>query len=264
MTRRRLLAFLALAALVAGSGCLSALTGGGSIPDEQLDQEPPEPYAWNETETVHVSIRADTSFQAVYRIEGTQIELYRRDGLGGRNALSIRALRYQYPNGTVIKGTTLAERGRVERTGDAVVIDLPVESDIEGDQLAFTAETTPKRFSLPVFVEGSYEVVLPPGRDASVPVFGRTVPRGGELQNEDGRVHVRWSDVTSDTVLVQYYLERDLRIFAALLAGLSSIAGGGLLYYRYRIEQLKKRREEMGLDVDTDDEFGRDPPPGMG
>jgi hypothetical protein len=44
----------------------------------------------------------------------------------------------------------------------------------------------------------------------------------------------------------------------------SLIGGGGLLYYRRQIEALREQREELGLDVETDDdEFDRGPPPGM-
>jgi hypothetical protein len=71
--------------------------------------------------------------------------------------------------------------------------------------------------------------------------------------------------VTSDSVAVRYYLQRDLYIFGGAAAGLFAAGVVGTLYYRRQIEELRKRREEMGIDVDTDDDdFGDGPPPGMG
>jgi hypothetical protein len=39
---------------------------------------------------------------------------------------------------------------------------------------------------------------------------------------------------------------------------------GGALYYYLQIRETVKRREEVGLDIDIEDDDGRDPPPGMG
>ena len=73
------------------------------------------------------------------------------------------------------------------------------------------------------------------------------------------------SDVTSDSVAAQFYMPRDLQILAVVLSVAGVVAAGGVAYYLRKIRDLRARREEMGLDVDTeDDDFGRDPPPGMG
>lgn len=261
---RRTRAAVALGLLLLLSGCTGFL--GGEVRDEQLDQTPPGgSYAWNTSADVHVTIHENTTFEGVYRAEGERIELFRRDGFGGRNPLSARAIRYQYPNGTVISGTTLAERGEVRRTREAVIVTFP-EGNVSGDKVAFTAGSSPKRFALPVFVEGDYEVLLPPGRRASLPVFGRVSPAGDlSAPDADDRVHVRIDEVTRDSVIVQFYLPRDVQILAGLLGVALLVGGGGVAYYLRQIRELRTRREEMGLDVDTDDdEFGRDPPPGMG
>lgn len=261
MSRRRVLALLAVVGLFALSGCLGFF-GDDSVPADRLNEEPAgDGYAWNESVDVHVTVRADSSFQAVYRMNSTELELYRNDGLGGQNPLDVRAVRYRYPNGTVINGTTLAERGSVTETRDQVTIRTPVE----GGKLAFTASSTPKRFSLPTYVDGSYEVVLPPGRRASAPVFGRISPGPTATSIDDrDRVHITWNDVTADVVLVQFYLQRDLSLFGGLVAVFSAVAIVGLAYFRRQIRELRETREEMGLDVDVDDDSGRDPPPGMG
>ncbi|MFB6177499.1 MAG: DUF5803 family protein [Halobaculum sp.] len=262
---RRTRAALALGVLLLLSGCTGLL--GGGLGEERLNRTPPGgDYEWNASADVHVTIHENTTFEGVYRAEGSKIELYRRDGFGGRNPLSASAIRYQYPNGTAINGSELADRARVERTREAVIIEYP-NGDVAGDEIAFTATSSPKRFALPTFVKGDYEILLPPGREISLPVFGRVSPPADTFSEPDAqnRVHVTVNDVKTDSVIVQFYLPRDLRILAVILTIASVIAGGGVAYYLRQIEQLRKRREEMGLDVDTeDDDFGRDPPPGMG
>ncbi|MFC7137229.1 DUF5803 family protein [Halobaculum litoreum] len=270
MVRRRLLPVAALVVLLSLSGCLGLL-GGGSVPADRLDAEPRGgSYAWNESVDddldAHITVHDDASFSAVYAVNGSEIELFRRDGLGGTNPLDVRAVRYRYPNGTVINGTQLRQRGAVDQTRDAVRIELPGEGDADGDRVAFSAGSTPKRFTLPTYVRGSYEVVLPPNRRTSLPVFGDVSPAPTATSTDaDGRLHIRWDDVQSRSVIVQFYLPQDVQIFGAVFALFFAVGGGGLLYYRRQIEALRERREEMGLDADTDgDDLGDDgPPPGM-
>jgi hypothetical protein len=261
---RRTRGLLALVLLVTLSGCTGVF---GGVSDADLDETPPEgDYEWDADADVHVTIHENTTFEGVYRADGEELELYRRDGFGGRNPLSVSAVRYQYPNGTVINGTTLAQRGSVDESREAVTIEFP-EGDVEGDKVAFTAGSSPKRFALPTFVEGDYEILLPPGRRASVPIFGRISPAADRLSepDADNRVHATVSDVTSDSVAAQFYMPRDLQILAVVLSVAGLVAAGGVAYYLRKIRDLRARREEMGLDVDTeDDDFGRDPPPGMG
>jgi hypothetical protein len=252
------------------SGCLGFF-GGGSVSDERLDQAPAGgEYDWNESVdselNAHITIHENATFSAVYAVNGSEVELYRRDGLGGTNPLNVRAVRYRYPNGTVITGSQLADRGAVDRTRDVVRIDFPGEGDIDGDRVAFTAGSTPKRFALPTYVQGSYEVILPPNRRTSLPVFGDVTPGGATTSVDDeNRLHVRWDDVQTDSVIVQFYLPQDIQIFGAVFALFAVVGGGGLLYYRRQIDALREQRQEMGLNVDTDDDdLGDDgPPPGM-
>jgi hypothetical protein len=262
---RRTRGALALGLLLLLSGC-TGLFGGG-VSDDRLNQTPPGgDYEWNASADVHITIHQNTTFEGVYDAEGEQIQLYRRDGFGGRNPVSARAIRYQYPNGTVIDGSTLRERGGVSQNNDAVTITFPA-GNVTGDKIAFTAGSSAKRFALPTFVDGDYEVLLPPGRRASLPVFGRVSPPADDMSEPDAedRVHITISDVDRGSVVVQFYMPRDLRILGIVLAIASVIAGGGVVYYLRQIRTLRERREEMGLDVDTeDDDFGRDPPPGMG
>jgi len=259
MNRRLLLAAGCLALLALTSGCLGF--GTGPVSEDTLDSDPAESYEWETNRTVHITVQENTQFRAVMAVNQSTIDLFRRDGFGGSNPLSIEAVRYRYPNGTVITGSELRERGgEVRETRDETVVELP--PDAGNGTLAYTSSGTPKRFTLPVFVEGSYEIVLPENRDIDFPVFGQVSPGNYEtLRDDRGRVQIVWAEpVTADTVSVQYFLERDLYIFAGLLGVILVVGAGGLLYRRRQIERLRKQRTEMGLDVESDD----DDPPGFG
>ncbi|WP_251329763.1 DUF5803 family protein [Haloplanus pelagicus] len=265
MSRRRLLPLVGLVALVLTAGC-AGFFGSQPVSDEQLDEDPPSPYVWDNEVNAHITITENARFQAVYRLDRTRMELFRRDGFGGRNAIPVSAVRYRYPNGTVITGTELVARGgAINRSRERVSVRLPADApDDGGGRLAFTSSSTPKRFSLPTFVNGSYAVVLPPNRRVEMFPFGKVSPRGYEVTPADDRRVIRWDSVESDSVSVQFYLQRDLLIFGGAAVGLGIVGAVGALYYKRRIDALREQREELGLDVDTDDEFRDDPPPGMG
>lgn len=267
---RRALGLLAVGLLVLSSGC-AGVFGGGSIADDRLDQPPEAPYEWDSERDVYITVTEQTSFRAVYEIPSNRssMELYRRDGLGGRNPIPVRAVRYRFANGTTINGSQFEEYGgSIGRADGAVQVAFPNASGSNATgQFAFTSESTAKRFSLPTYREGSYEVVLPADRRIDFFLFGNVVPGNYNTSIDDQRrQHISWGSVTSNTVLVQFYLERDLYVFGGLLALFGVVAIVGVFYYRRQIEVLRERRREVGPDVDTgDDDFGDDgPPPGMG
>ena len=257
MNRRLLLAAGCLALLTLTSGCLGF--GTGPVSEDTLDSDPAEPYQWETNRTAHIVVEENTQFRAVMEVNQSTIDLFRRDGFGGSNPLSVESVRYRYPNGTVITGSELRERGgEVRETRDETVVELPPGAE-GGGTLAFTSSGTPKRFTLPTYVDGTYEVVLPEDRRIDFPIFGQVSPGNYETTRDDrDRVQIAWAEpVTADTVSVRYYLQRDLYIFGGLLGLIVVVGIGGLLYRRRQIEQLRKQRTEMGLDVDTDDD---DPP----
>lgn len=258
---RRTLATLALIALVVSSGCLSLITGD-DVSEKRLDEPPERRYTWNSDTDVHVTVSDHATYQAVYNVSAAKngrFELYHRDALGTQTALQIRALRYRYPNGTVINGSQIDDHGGTVEAKRENLIVVPPRND---GKLAYSGSSTPKRLALPTFVEGSYTVVLPEDRRVSAPLFGRISPSAKNVSMVDGRVHIRWDEVQTDSVVVQYYIQRDLQIFAVAAGVLSVVGIVGLAYYRRQIQTLKRKREELGLDVDTDDDR-EGPPPGM-
>jgi hypothetical protein len=105
-------------------------------------------------------------------------------------------------------------------------------------------------------------VVLPPNRRIDIPVFGTVSPRGYSTETVDAQTHIRWEEVTTRGISVQYYLQRDIPIFGAIAAVSITIGLGGAYYYKRQMEQLRELREEMGLDVEVE-EKDDGPPPGM-
>lgn len=248
--KRRTLALLGLAALAALAGC----TGfGGGVDEQRLAAD--ASYDWDTTADVTVTVEGG-EYRAVYDVEnGTTVEAFRREALGGRTPVDVAAVQFRYPNGTVVNASAID----VEQADSRVVVRPPAD---EG-QLAYSAPADGSRFGLPVTVSGSYEVVLPPGRHVSNPVFGDVSPGGYDLSTDDrNRVHLRWDRLEEGSIAVRSYLQRDLYLFAALLGALVVVSLGGLAYFRLQIRRLERRREEAGLDVDLDrdDDSGGGPP----
>ena len=253
---RRLLGVLAVGLLFATAGCTGFFAE--DVTDDDLDEEPPEgEYDWNTTQDVTIVIE-DQEYTAVYDLNGTtELNLFSR-GFTSNSPLSFRALRYRYPNGTVITGSNDAVT--VERSGSTRDVTVPNGSGM----VAFTAGAGGKRFGTPAYLEGSYEVVLPPDARTRSLLFGDVAPGGYQTSVDDrNRLHIVWDDVSS-AVLVRYYLQRDVLIFRGLLVVVGVIGGVGLVYLYRQVRRLQKRREELGLDVDTDDDLGGGgPQPGM-
>lgn len=252
MTPRSGALLLLFGGLVVLSGC--AGFGGGEVDPQRLGQN--ATYDWDTSTDARVVIDGN-EYTAVYRFENrTEVELFRFFRLNNKRPLDPAALKFRYPNGTVVDYTAMT----VEKSRTRTTVTLPTA---EG-QLAYTARTRGKRLRLPVILEGgSYEVVLPPGTRVQYFLFGRVRP--GEYQRtiEGDRVHLRWSAVESDRIVVRYYLQRDLFLFAGLFIAGLAVALGGLGYFVLRLRRLRERREEVGLDVDVedDDDFGGGRPP---
>lgn len=261
---RRTLATAALVALVFTSGCLGGLGGGGPMDAQRLDQAPTESYEWNASSDVHISVTTEPTYRAVYDVGsdgfGDRLNLSQTDALGTKRPLTVNSLRYQYPNGTVINGTELEAHG-----GDLYTEsnELRVVPPADDGKVAFSGESTPKRFSLPVFLDGSYTVVLPEDRRADVPLFGQVIPPADDKRLVESQVVLYWADLTAPSLSVRYYIQRDILLFGGLFGGLMLVAAIGLFRYRRQLTRLREQREELGLDVETGDDDDDGPPPGL-
>ncbi|WP_336361304.1 DUF5803 family protein [Haladaptatus sp. ZSTT2] len=249
--RRRLLALALLALLTMSAGC-TAIFGPGEVDQQRLNES--ATYDWdNAHANATIDIRSG-EYQAVYIVDQSTIELYDRDGFGTERPLEISALKFQFENGTVVNASALD----VSQTRNRLIVELPAEHG----KVAYTAPARGKSFGTPTFVTGSYEVILPPGMRVDYVPLAQVQPGGYETRLEDNRVHITWADVQSRAVILRWYLDRDLTIFATVAAGLAIAGVVGAFYYLKQIRVLRERREELGLSVDMDDDR-RGPPPGM-
>ncbi|WP_415381823.1 DUF5803 family protein [Halosimplex sp. TS25] len=260
--RRRLVPALALlAVLVVLAGCSSPFGGG---PDEtELNRNASYDWDTNATTTYNVS---RGQFAGIVTVENqSYLELYQRDELGTEAPLQIASLRFRFPNGTVVAPANRSNLG-VEHGQSRANVTLPQA----GGQVAFTAERpNAKRFATPLFLDSphSVDVTLPPQARVGVPLLSKVSPGDytTTLNEETNRMTVRWESAERGPILVRYYLARDLLLFGGIGGVLTLVGIGGALYYLRQIRVLERRREEIGLDVETEtDEFDDDdPPPGM-
>lgn len=289
-TRRRLaVGVVLLGAMLALAGC-SSVFGPGPVQEGDLAADPGEPYDWNRSADGYIEVNQG-NFTSVYDVgnrttgsreagENFTIELYNRDALGTDQPIDPRALQFRYENGTRLRyqetdaGATLVmlrdgeeidvsdEKLAVSKSRRRTTVRLPTN---ETGKLAFTTPKNGKQVATPTFVEGSYEMVLPEGARIGLPILAQVQPTRSSAEMIDERVHVRWDSVSrARSVLVRYYLERDLFLFGGLVALMLIVGTAGAVYYYLQIRETVKRREEVGLDIDIEDDDGRDPPPGMG
>jgi len=276
MNRRLALATLSLLALAGLAGC-STVFGPGEVDYEALSAD--ADYRWDADADAYIEVNRG-NYTAVYNAsakttgDNDTIAVNDRDALGTDNPLDLSALRFRYRNGTVLRfegedvvadypnGTTgdvPDDRLTVERTRKQTEIGLPTTNGT----VAFTTPKNGKRVATPTFVEGAYEVVLPARAAVGIPILASVRPGGHETTTDDrGRVHVRWESVTGSSVSVRYYLERDLLLFGGLVAATVVVGLVGVVYYLLQIRETVRKREEVGLDVDVEDDDS-EPPPGF-
>jgi len=257
---RRLLGVAGLALLVLMAGCS---LGGGELSEEDLagDRE----YQWDAEETVVFDLVSRNSYTTVVRVENrSTLPINQRTAFRGDQPVEISALQFRFENGTVVNATHPGLSASTD--GDRTTIGLPAENGT----VAYTAPRggrtgTTKSFSSPVIVEGSYRLDLPESARVGIPFLSQARPGGYETTLADDRMTLRWESLESGSIAVRYYLVRDLYLFGSI-AALGVIVGvAGAVYYLRQIRRAKRKREEVGLDVEYDDDsFGDDgPPPGM-
>lgn len=255
---RRRLAALALLVVLAGlAGCTSVF--GPGEPDQDRLQENAS-YDWEANATVAIEVNKST-YEAVYRLTNqSEMDVYRNDALGRERYVPVSALQFRYPNGTTI---TADHPGlSASQTRKRTTLDVPNGTN---GSVAFRTERNGKRFATPVFVEGSYEVTLPPSARVGIPLLSQVSPRGYDTEVTDDRMTVRWENVTSRSLTVRWYLQRDILLFTGIVIAAIVVGTGGSVYYYRQIRRLERRREQAGIDLDEEDDDPRDrgPPPGM-
>lgn len=256
MNRRLVFAVLAVVALVGLAGC-STFFGG--ISDEELDRDQEYDDLRDSDADVAIDIEgggliSSGEFRAVYDLNDTdELSLY-RSSFYRDEALDIHSVRYWHPNGTVMTGSELA----VEQDRSSTTVRVP---DGNGT-LAFSGGAGSRTFQLPAYVEGSYEVTLPEGHRTSNFLFGDVNPSGYDREVVDDRERLYWEHVDS-TISLRYYQTRDVPLFAGLVATAVLLGGLGIAYYYRQVKRLQERREEMGLDIDIEDDSDDGPPPGL-
>lgn len=291
MSRRRLLAGVGLLALLVGlSGC--TLFGPGSVDQGDLASDPGGGgYNWAADADAYLEVNRN-NYTAVYRVGKRttgnleppySMEVYGRDALGTEQPLDPSALQFRYENGTRLRFESTGEGSAdlVMIRPDGSRADAPEEKLVvnktrrrtrvflptnETGQLAFTAPKNGKQVATPTFVRGSYEMVLPRGTSVGLPILAQVQPGASRTETVDGRVHIYWNEVDrAQSVVVRYYLDRDLTLFGSMVALLIVLGVGGAAYYYRQIRETVKKREEVGLDVDTgEDSDGGGGPPGFG
>jgi len=251
MNRRHVFALGALLVLAVLAGCF----GSSELPEDDLNEE--ASYDWNTSANATFNL-SRSSYAVVVTVPNESIEVWGEDAIEGDTPVQLRALKFRYPNGTVVNASH--DNLSASSDGDRTTIEMPTD---EG-QVAYTASRSGKSFSTPVVVNGSHEVILPSGARVGIPLLSQTNPGDMESSVSDNRQTLRWEELTDETVSVRYYLQRDLLLFGGLGAIGLLLAIGGSIYYLRQIRTLEQQREEIGLDVDyDDDEFDDGPPPGM-
>ena len=250
---RRLLAVLALGVAVALAGCSF---GASELSEDDLTGE--ATYNWDTEANATFDLTVSSSaYAAVIEARNqSELEIYRETAIRGDEPIDVETLRFRYPNGTVVNATEAAISARVG--SDRTTLRLPAANGT----VAYTAPRSGKSFSIPTFVDGSHRIDLPGDARVTIPLLSRVSPGGYDTAVEDDRALVRWED-PSGGLSVRYYLVRDLYLFGGLTLIGVTLAIGGTAYYLLQIRRAKRKRDEVGLDIDYDDEFDDGPPPGM-
>lgn len=222
---------------------------GQSTSESGLAQE--AEYQWEQEADVTVDLTED-QYTAVYQVENvSEIRVYQSTRYGTEHPVSVRAVQFRHPNGTIVNASEIG----VRETRSAVYISPPADSG----ELAYTVPKQSKSFSTPITMSGSWEVTVPEGHRVDNMVLGTVRPGGSEQTISDDRVTIRWDELGSGTIRVEYYLARDVYLFLGLL-GAAVLGGGGGIAYVYReMIKLRRRRQELGLDL-TDEDDGWRPP----
>lgn len=235
---RRFLAALAFAVLAMTAGC--AALGSGDVDRDKLGED--VEYDWDTSADVTITVGPDR-YQVVYRFDNrSSVELYSFQRLNNERPMDPIGAQFRHVDGTVER----IDPSAVDKTRSRTVITFP---STQG-RFGYTAPKTGKSIRVPIFAEGSYEVILPPNARVKYRLLGRVTPRGYDTSMVDGQVHIRWEEPSGDRIAVRYYIVRDLLIFGSLLGIAVVLIFAGGVYFWMQLRTLKARREEVAFDRD--------------
>lgn len=232
----RLLAAAAFVILIGLAGC--AALGSGDVDESKLSED--AEYEWDTDADVTITVEKNR-YKVVYQFENqSSVELYQFQRLNNERAMDPIAAKFRHTDGSIES----IEASAVEKTRSRTIISFPASDG----HFAYSAPKTGKSIRVPVFAEGSYEVILPPNARVEYPLLGRVNPRGYTSSMEGDRVHLQWQDVSGDQIAVRFYLVRDLWLFGSLLAIAAVLVVSGSVYFWLQLRTLRARREEVALD----------------
>ena len=283
MNRRLALGLLGVGLLAITAGCGGLLGPGDPDPGDLTANET---YDWNTDADADIRVNTE-NMTAVFAIENRTdglddtdptFRFYGRGTLATEQPQQLTAVQFRYANGTEVvfervdgearsvvtyaNGTTARLPVlRVERTNDRAIVHLPTNAS---GQLGVTLPKDGKQISLPGYVEGSYRVQLPESARVGVPLLSQVRPGATNRTVRNNQLTLSWEDVSAPNLTVRYYLQRDLLLFGGLVIGAIIIGVGGALYYYRQLRATQRKREEVGLDIDIEDDDRDEPPPGMG
>jgi len=253
---RRILALCGLILLVALAGCSF---GSNELEGDDLTGDADYQWENNETVTLNLSVSSNSYTTVIHLQNQSELTVYRERAFRGDDSLDVNAVEFRYENGTVVNATQ-ANITAIQRD-DETEIRLPAANGSVG----FTASRSGKSFSTPVFVEGSYRLDLPEGTRVGIPLISQVDPGGYNTTVENNQMVIRWGNISGGSISIQYYLIRDLYLFGGLILIAGILGVGGIVHYYRQILAAKQKREEVGLDVERDDDDLEDdgPPPGL-
>ncbi|KAB7517311.1 DUF5803 family protein [Halosegnis rubeus] len=283
MNRRLALGILGLGLLALTAGCTSFLGPGEPDPGDLTANET---YDWDAGVDADLDVNkrnVTAVFDVRNRTDGLDdsdptFRFYGRGTLATEQPQRLTAVQFRYANGTQVAFESVDGEARsvvtytngttaqlpvlsVERTNDRTVVHLPTN---ESGQLGVTLPKDGKQVSFPGYVEGSYQMRLPESARVGVPLLSQVRPGTSDRTVANDRLLLSWEGVDAPTLVVRYYLQRDLLLFGGLAVGATLIGLGGALYYYRQLRATQKKREEVGLDMDIEDDDRNRPPPGMG
>lgn len=256
MNRRLVLASVAVVLLVGLAGC-SAF--GGGISDDELDRNQSYDDLRDSDSDVMIDIEggnliSNGEFRAVYDLNDTdELSLY-RSSFYQEEPLDIHSVRYWYPNGTEVTGSEL----EIDQGQSSTNVQVP---DGNGT-IALSGQAGSNTFQLPAYVSGSYEVTVPEGHRTSNFLLGNARPGGYDREVIDDRERLTWDELDS-TISLRYYQTGYIPLFLGLVGLVVVIGSIGIAYYYRQVKQLQQEREELGLDVELEDDDNDGPPPGL-